>query len=418
MITVGQRPADGLARVQPWLARDPVRLSVRERRRRLGAEGEAALGSNRQQEGVLFKEVEIGGADPRDEVARRNDEPLAPSGSDQTNVDVAAIKRRVYVAWEERGGIRTATSSNGGRSFSRPRLRGAGRSPSVSIGRGNSLWLAYERSDGKVVAAEGNGRAQPVAPRGGQQQQPDIAALDSDGAYVVWIDDQTGLFGAYGAIFGDVPERLDQGQPVELAEQLDNSRAPSVSAAGRQVLVAWSDFRAHQWDIYSRTSEDRGESFQPQIRVNDTPEGFEALNDSPQASRLRGDPFVVWTDFRKRSTPDESPLYDIFGARPAQRNQRLDGDGGRQVNAFAPSTAALPGGRIALAWQSNRGPTADVAMRVVANGPRRRVDDAGNRDVNSWRPSIAALAEDEVIVAWEDDRDGPSNIFYRRLALP
>lgn len=338
---------------------------------------------------------------------------MAPSPSAQTNVDVAALKRRVYVAWEERGGVRTAISRDAGKTFSRPRYRGAGAAPSVSIGRGNALWLAYERSDGKVVAAEGGGRAQPVAARGGLQRQPDIAALDSDGAYVVWIDDQAGLFGAYGAIFGDVAERLDQGPAVPAAAAVDNAAAPSVAANGKQVLVAWTDGRTGRPDVYSRTSEDRGESFQPQIRVNDTPEGAPAANDAPQAAQLRGDPFVIWTDSR-----DGVPSYDVFGARPAQRNQRLDGDGTVRADAVAPAAAELPSGRVALAWQSNRGPTADIAMRVVANGARRRVDDVRSRPVNSSRPSIAALGEDAVIVAWEDDREGQSNVFYRRLVLP
>ena len=415
----GQRRSPGLTRVQPYLAPDPVRLPLRARRQQLGAAGEAAVGAGTQQEGVLFKDIEVGSRSARRSAPRRRDQPIAPSAREQTNVDIAAQKKLVYAAWEEGGEIWTAMSRNSGKRFRRPVMRGTGQSPSVSVGRGGSRWLAYERADGRVVVAESNGRPQPVSRKSDSRQAvPDVEALDSDGAYVTYIDDQTGLFGTYGAIVGDVPKRLDQGTPVPLAEQLDNSWAPSVHAHHKQVTVAWADFRNYQWDIYARVSEDRADSFQPQIRVNDTPEGLEALNDSPQTTVLRGDPYVVWTDYRKRSTPQQNSLYDIFGARPAQRNQRLDGDGGRQVNAFSPSVSELPRGQFALAWQSHRGPTADIALRVVATGRRLRVDDAGKRNVNSWRPSMATMRGREVIVAWEDDRDGPRNIFFRTRVLP
>jgi hypothetical protein len=405
--------------VQRWLARDPVRRPIPARRRALGAAGEAAVGSGRQQEGVLWRDVEVGSTARRRPQERRRDEPLAPSRHDQTNVDVAADQKSVYVAWEENGHIRTVASRSNGKRFSRPRDWGRGRAPSVSVGRGGSLFLAFEDADGKVVAAEGYTRPRRVGPGKGRQQRPDIMALGSDNAYVAWIDDRNGRFGVYGGQLGDVPERLDQGEPAPLAEQLDNAWAPSVASDGRKkVLVTWSDFREYQWDVYSRFSEDRGESFQPQLKVNDTPSGQEALNDSPQAGFLKSDPFVVWTDYRKPDTPEESPLYDIFGAVPGQPNRRLDGDAGRQHNAFAPAVAPLSDGRLALVWQSHRGPTADVALRVLKNGRRIRVDDAGRRDVNSWRPSIAVLRNRRALVAWEDDRDGPSNIFVRRLVLP
>lgn len=416
---VGQRLAPGFARVQKWLAPDPVKLPIRARRGLLGTAGEDAVGSGRQQEGVLWRDVEVGATAQRRPGKRRRDVPLAPSRADQTNVDVAADQKSVYVAWEQSGRIRTAVSRTNGKRFSRPRDWGRGQSPSVSVGRGGSLFLAFERADGKVVAAEGFGRAKRVAPGTGRQQRPDIAALGSDGAYVAWIDDREGEFGVYGGQIGDVPERLDQGEPVALADQLDNAWAPSIASDGRKkLLVTWADFRGYQWDVYSRFSEDRGESFQPQLKVNDTPADQESLNDSPQAGFLKSDPFVVWTDYRKPATPEESTLYDIYGAVPGQPNRRLDGDGARQVNAFAPAVAPLRDGRMALAWQSHRGPTADVAMRVLKNGSRMRVDDAGRRNVNSWRPSIAALRNGKAIVAWEDDRDGPSNIFVRRLVLP
>jgi predicted amidohydrolase len=416
---VGQHAAPGLAEVQDWLAPDPLGRSLRARRGVLGAAGEDAVGRGIQQEGVLWHDVEVGATAVRKPAPRVRDEPLSPSRRDQTDVDVAADQKTAYIAWEQNGHVRTMVSRDNAKTFRQPRDWGRGQNPSVSVGRGGSLWLAFERSDGKVAYAEDFGRAKKLARGGGVQERPDITALGSDGAFAAWIDDRQGVFGVYGGQVGDVPERLDQGEPAEPADQFDNAWAPSVAADGRKkVLVTWSDFRSFQWDVYSRFSEDRGESFQPQVRVNDTPADQEALNDTPQAGFLKSDPFVVWTDFRKTTTPQESSLYDIFGAVPGQPNRRLDADGDGQVDAFAPASVGLPDGRLAIVWQSHRGPTADIAMRVLRNGERIRVDDAGTRNVNSWRPSIASLRHGRAIVAWEDDRDGPSNIFVSRLVLP
>lgn len=413
---VGQQPAPGFAQVQPWLAADPLDQPLPQRRAALGAAGEAAVGSGMQQEGVIVQDVEVDEQRPYRPVDRDRDKPIDPARKDQRNVAIASKKRKVYVAWEEGRTIRTAISRNAGRHFSKARIRGAGTSPSVSVGAGGTLWLAYTNADGKVVAAEGAGRAKRIAPGKGDQDQVDIVALGSDGAYAVWIDDKSGLYGVYGGVVGDFPERLDQGKPVEHAEQLDNAWAPTIVEDYKQIVVAWSDFRNYQWDVYARVSEDRGDSFSPQVKVNDTAEGLEALNDSPQAAILRGDPYVAWTDFRKRDDPGVSPLYDIFGARVGQANQRLDRDGRGQRNAFSPAAAQVKPGGVAVAWQSHRRPTADVVATLVG-GDRVRVDDAGGANVNSWRPAIADLPGNNVIVAWEDDRDGPRNIFMRRLSL-
>ncbi len=413
---VGQQPAPGFAQVQPYLAPDPVELPIAERRAQLGAAGAAAVGTGMQQEGVLVQDVEVGVEPPYRPAKRNKDKPIAPARKDQRNVTIASKKKKVYIAWEQGRTIRSAISRDAGRTFTKPRIRGAGTSPSVSVGAGGSLWLAYTNADGKVVAAEGAGRARRIAPGKGSQDKVDIVALGSDGAYAVWIDDKPGEYGVFGGVVGDFPERLDQGRPVAFAEQLDNAWAPSIVENYKQIVITWADFRNYKWDIYARVSEDRGDSFSPQVRVNNSADEVEALNDSPQAAILRGDPYVAWTDFRKRTDSGISPLYDIFGARVGQVNERIDKDGRGQRNAFSPSATQVRGGQVGVAWQSHRRPTADIVATLIG-GDRVRVDDAGGSNVNSWRPAIADLPGNNVIVAWEDDRDGPRNIFKRRLAL-
>jgi hypothetical protein len=211
--------------------------------------------------------------------------------------------------------------------------------------------------------------------------------------------------------------RLDQGQPVTLAAQLDNAWAPSVATEDKKLAVAWSDFRAYKWDIYARVSQNRGQQWAPQVRVNDSADALESLDDGPRIGFQGGDTFVAWTDFRKTDDPAPHPLYDVFGSVVGGVNRQLDPDGRAQRDAFAPALAQRPNSHVAVAWQSHRHATADIMARQPG-GTIRRVDDAGARNINSWRPAITAVSRTRVLVAWEDDRDGPSNIFARVLVLP
>jgi hypothetical protein len=414
---VGQDPAPGFAAVQSWLAPDPLGSPLPQRRATLGAAGEAAVGTGTQQEGIVTHDVRIHGTLPYRPVKRRRDRPIAPSHANQRHVALATQGHTLYAAWDERGLVRTARSTDGGRHWSRPRTRGRGSHPALSARRTGPVWLAFQRSDGKVVAAAAGGEVQPLDPTGGHQERPSIAAFGNDDAYAVWLDDKDGEVGVYGGPIGDVPTRLDQGEPVALAQQLDNAWAPSIATEDRKLAVTWSDFSGYKWDIYARVSQNRGAQWAPQVRVNDSPDALESLDDGPRVGFESGETFVTWTDFRKSDTPEPHPLYDVFGSVVGAPNRQLDPDGRRQIDAFAPALGQMPTGRVAVAWQSHRHATADVMARQVG-GRFRRVDDAGPRNVNSWRPAITAISARRVLVAWEDDRDGPSNIFARALVLP
>ena len=326
---VGQGPAPGFAQVQPWPGPDPAGLPFAERRKAVVAAAAPKA------EGVLSQDVQVGVTPERRPVKRRRDRPVAPSDQPQRHVALTRDGRAVVAAWEQAGRIRTARYRRG--RWSRPRARGRGTHPSVS-GR----WLAFTRQDGKVVAARGSRRPKPLAPGGGTQERVSIAKLRKGGAYAAWLDDRDEGIHVYGARVGARAKRLDTAKPVELAEQLDNSWAPSVAARGKQVLVSWVDFANYKWDVFSRASTDGGAGFGQEIRNNDSPEDLEALDDTPRAGFLGDDPFVVWTDFRKRTAVDPSPLYDIYGVRAnggSVPNDQLDGDG---AGSWTPSPPRWP----------------------------------------------------------------------------
>ncbi len=66
-------------------------------------------------------------------------------------------------------------------------------------------------------------------------------------------------------------------KPVRLNQKSGTAMRPAVAASGRFVHVAWYDqYAAHQnpawdWDIYYRRSTDGGATWEPEVRITDTP---------------------------------------------------------------------------------------------------------------------------------------------------
>jgi hypothetical protein len=471
---VGQAPAPGFANVGAWLAPDPAGLAFPERRKRLGAAGEAALpkasspacpdpavaGPCRggQVEGVIHRDVVVARAPAREPRLRRKraatpfgvNRPIAPSRYAQRNVALAASGATVLAAFEERRAGRDlvvlARSTDGGRSFARGRTLGDGWWPSVAVA-GKQAWVAWQDASAKrprlqLARSLDGGRSfgAPVAVAAGSpgaQWRPSLAAaggraaLEYIGETEKSFDDglpQAHVFAAQVPATGAVGAgaRLDGGTPVTLAAKLDNAWAPSLAARGNRLLASWIDFRTYDWDAYSAESADGGAHWAAEKRVDDmpdtdqvtdgSPDPDEALDDSPAAGLLKSGPLVAFTDYRKRASSSAVPhqLYDVYAAVPGSPNRQVDAHGAAQLDSFSPALAPLPAGGALVAWQDNASGTGDIRIRRVgatgAPAGRARRVEDTAAPVNQYRPKLA-LAGGQVLAAWEDERDGPAQIF-------
>jgi predicted amidohydrolase len=441
---VGQDLQPGYTDVAPWLVPDPVDHPLAERRRILGEAGEKALPNGPacpradepgpcaggQVEAVLWEDIEVRRtpAYRRTRTQRRGRRPfspnraIAPSRLPQRGVTLAARGRRVWAAFEQGDGrLVVACSHNRGRRWRRVRL-GAGAWPSISLGPGGEVWIAFQRDrDGVprtyVGRSSGHGRSFRTWPVGGPdeipQWRPSIAATGRGRAYVAWVDERerqpedglrrADVFGAPVTIRGPgEAARLDRTAATnDLAAKLDNDWAPHVAARGDRVVVTWLDFRDYDWDVLSRESTDGGDTFGAARIINGTDDALEALNDVPRAAiDERGRTHHAWMDFRKTSDPaPPNPLYDI-----RVDDRVVDGHDGTQVRSFAPSLA-WP----FLAWQDHPRGVGEIRLRRAGGRRILRVQDAGARG-NAWRPAVAVSGR-RVVVAWEDERDGPPQIY-------
>jgi predicted amidohydrolase len=440
---VGQPRARGWAKIGRWVVKDPVGEPYAKRRLDLGREGLKLLPGSKvqcadvrtvgpcrggQPEGTIWHDVSVGRPAWRPKRARGAARPLVRSKGEQRNVVLASSGSLVVAAFEQDGRVLFARSADGGSHWARPvaPLTGARQWwPSVAV-RGSEVWLAAQVDDHVVWTRSADGgrtfEPQQAVDSPAETWRPSIAATGAGTAYLAWIDtrdnftlDPLAQAAVYGAgLGGRTPQsgRLDStAAPNQLAQTLDNAWAPSVSATDSRLLVSWIDFRSYDWRVYARQSADGGATFDGERAVTDTPADEEALDASPHANAATGQ--VVYTAWAKAdaSARRPSPLYDIRIGAPGGRSKRVDGDGARFANAFAPSVAGS-----LVAWQEMARGTGEIWLARLGSKVRRMRVAAGRRG-NRWRPALA-ISRSRAVVAWEDDRDGPSQIYVRRVRPP
>jgi predicted amidohydrolase len=384
--------------------------------------------------------------------------------AEQRDPDVAAAGSRVYAVWDEsRGaGLRNvwlAVSEDRGRSFGNPVHVSANPAGTVEeldptvAAAGDQVAVTWQEfatphddDRGRIELArfDLHGRKQGADVRvddtdAGGKWLPAVA-LVAGKPIVTWIDERDQ--GPDGATFEHVYAaratdgggfganvRVDAGVPVPQSFFLDNKWSPTIATApdGR-VYVAWADFRNYNWDIFLARSEDGGQTFGSNVRVDDYPV-FERLNERPTlAVGANGVVHAAWTDLRAVE-PDTNIFYahSDLGASFSVNRQLDDSRAGFDPNSDTPSnqwhpSMAASGGNVFVAWQDNRLGNNDVFFTSSRDGggafaASERVDDTGVGQSEQTRPALA-WADGACYVVWEDNRNGTSDIYLGRRACP
>jgi hypothetical protein len=388
------------------------------------------------------------------------------SGAEATPVTqrsprIAARGRHVYVVWQQDEGagksIYLAVSHDAGLTFDAPmrvsdNLAGSvtEMNPAIAV-RGGKVYVAWQEfaslgndDAGRIMMARLNARASKIGfdvrvddQDGAGKWTPSIAFVGSR-PVVAWIDERDAgpdgeplehvymARGFSGGVAFGPSIRVDAGAPEDLALHNDNKWAPTIAANKKQILVAWADFRNYQWDIFSARSLNAGLSFQPNVRIDDSP-NFERVNERPSIGiDRRGTVHVAWTDLR-----DRQPDTNIFYARSVDRgatfssNKQLDDskvgfdvDTDTPTNQWYPSLA-VDRDLVVAAWQDNRLGNNDIFFTFSSDSgalfrPSERVDDTGDGPSEQTRPSLTLGGKGSkrvCHVAWEDSRNGDRDIY-------
>jgi hypothetical protein len=178
--------------------------------------------------------------------------------------------------------------------------------------------------------------------------------------------------------------------------------------------------------VFVAHSTNAGASFGANVRVDDYPD-FERIDERPTLAVDRdGSVHVAWTDLRAREADTNvfyaksTTLGQSFGPNVQVDDSRMgfDADTATPTNQWHPSIA-VDNGHVFVAWQDNRLGNDDVFFTTSVNagasfGSSERVDDTGAGSSEQTRPRLAIAghgARRMCYVAWEDTRKGDRDIY-------
>lgn len=217
-------------------------------------------------------------------------------------------KGQVLVAWQDSSGpgrqILSRGSTDGGRSFGPPHPlapHAAGtRAPAIAVGPGGTAVVVWQGamagSPAVVFAVSTDGGRSFSAPRlvapGSRARQTPAVALANGGIYVVWRDRATA--GGWEILFarsGDGGHTFSP--PLNVSRTPGLANVPAIAARrGGGITVAWQDDRTGTPQIFVARSMDRGITFSDPANISRT-SGFAHL---PALAASRDATFLVWHD--------------------------------------------------------------------------------------------------------------------------
>jgi len=251
------------------------------------------------------------------------------------------------------------------------------------------------------------------------QYEPSVGGDDSGRFVVVWMDGR-----GHNAYDWNIfmqrfdAERRRLGANVQVTTDDSIQWSPGVGAgrSGRFV-VSWDDRRRAQYDVYAQLYDAQGNPVGSNFRVNDDAGSTDQYGSS--AAMNFADEFIIaWTDKRngdedvyaRRFAPDGTPLGPGFRVNDAST-----------ANQAIPSVGARPDGGYWVAWADARSGDLDIyAQRLDRTGNPVGGNFRVNDDHASSLQRVSSIGMDArgyICTAWEDERNGSTDI-YRCLTDP
>ncbi len=247
------------------------------------------------------------------------------------------------------------------------------------------------------------------------QGVPAIAADGVGNLYAVWKDWRNGDIDIYFS------RSTDAGQPwtanVRVSDSISTQLDPAIAVdwAGNAYAV-WEDHR-NGVDIYFAKQPSGSSTWSANVRVNDEVRMAHKLAPAIAVDEA-GNVFVVWWDNRNGD-------YDIYFSRSTDGGQtwspdvRLNDDTSSAGQAL-PAIAAHDVGNVYVVWADQR--TARKIYFICSTDGGQtwsanvRVTD--EESVSPWAPAIAVDGAGNAYVVWEDHRNGNDDIYFAKTGGP
>lgn len=199
------------------------------------------------------------------------------------------------------------------------------------------------------------------------------SVVSPSAVYVVWHDDRNGGRDIYlnashdgGSTWASEAQRINNN-----GDGVSDSFYPSIVVRDRRVLVAWHDDRDIGFDIWSRGSDNGGESWASEIRL-DTDVAGSAHSLSVRLARDGNRVAAVWTDHRP--APGVSDAHPDLYYSLSQDEGYIWSEGERRLDDDPQSTAIsdqpqvqLLGPSLYTLWVDYRSGNSDLWFRRVSS---------------------------------------------------
>jgi hypothetical protein len=299
---------------------------------------------------------------------------------------------------------------------------GANRQSAPSVSHDPLRWLAtwgdsrVEGDNIQVARINGGGGVVPgstTASAAAGQQQQSSAAWDGTSHVVAWSDARAGDFNIYAT-------RIDSaGAPREAAgisicSAANDQFLNDVESGANRTLIVWQDRRGTTFDVYGAIIDNTGVMVASEFPISSAT--GDQLAASVAFDRVNSVFVVTWQDARAGVNE-----RDIYAARVSPSGQVLDPDGVR-ISA-APSSQLTPdiafgSGRFLIVWDDRRPGNADIfgARVVISAGALVVLDPFGIAYTNTasaqTSPAVAFTsnaARTGFVLAWVDARNAATN---------
>ncbi len=435
---VGQDDRPGFLEVSPWAFPDPVEddpnLSLEERRellRTLGeklAPGAGEPHENAYYDGVVARDLKAtldydadpdAGPDP----TIGDSMPVGDPSEVAQRVRLAADAGQLAMVWQQGANpsskqlsryewsdgdyAPTANDALSGESpYVAPAVTFAGAGDLVTafqvVGDDTSILQVRRHHDGGVDDVD--------LPWADQFEDVWLPALASDGDTVAlaFSASQTGQDRIYVALSGDGGQSFAEPVAVDGPPEFDppNTRGiqwhPTVDVHGDTIAVAWTDFRAFQWDLFGTYSLDAGETWATAQRLDDAGDGQERLHTDPRLVLVDdGEALLAWT-YQADRRPDTDARYLRWSFADAEPPQSTvlsrDGDD-YPAQGWLPVVVPV-GEDIAAAWMELDGDTATIELLLP--GAQESIT-ASNPTFPAWAPDLV-MVDDRLVLTWIEHR--------------
>jgi hypothetical protein len=244
---------------------------------------------------------------------------------------------------------------------------------------------------------------------GEDQAEPKIAVNSSGVIFVTWAEAGSNGPDIMFTVSSDSGKSFHPA--IEVATFTEGQLNPDITASGEMVFITWAQENGTDLDIMFARSMDGGLSFLPAFKADDCTTN--ATQNFPSVAAQDDLIFLAWLDSR------DDTLMDIYGAWSNNSGESFSpnlkvNDGLTGYRQGQPDAAFHPSGEVTVVWQDDREGDLDIRASSSSGGdflPSVRVDDDALGYEQSF-PSVAVDSLGNVSVVFRDKRTGDPHISW------